>query len=346
MPQGIACQRFLSGLCLSIFAALFWCANSLHGVTSETKEDILQDPQFKRGFAVRAAMVPPEGKASDPLYFESAGAILPYGAKDKPVWRLAQWYSHYNLLNATPERLQSGSTRFFDGAKSVTFGESGTSEADLTLALNGRTEWNDVAPSTNSAWPHLIANQALQSSSLSEMKALPFHISYRLLRSDAHRGAGWDERRHTAQFILFLTVRNCNETSSGFGDYLWFGVPMYDARFSVPKEFQARDKGNAKKVGTNKFIFIPNGEKFSTVPAITGDWITVDHDLLPLILKAVESAWSEGFLLDSRDIKDYRLGCITINWEVTGPVDVAMQLRDLRIAQVRSSELSHRDIAR
>jgi hypothetical protein len=39
-------------------------------------------------------------------------------------------------------------------------------------------------------------------------------------------------------------------------------------------------------------------------------------------------------LPDSRDAGDYQLGSINCGWEVTGPLDVAMQIRGLRLQAV------------
>jgi hypothetical protein len=39
-------------------------------------------------------------------------------------------------------------------------------------------------------------------------------------------------------------------------------------------------------------------------------------------------------LPDSRDAGDYQLGSINCGWEVTGPLDVAIEIRGLRLQAV------------
>jgi hypothetical protein len=36
-------------------------------------------------------------------------------------------------------------------------------------------------------------------------------------------------------------------------------------------------------------------------------------------------------LLDSQDLADYKIGGMNMGWEVTGPFDVAVQVKDLKL---------------
>lgn len=57
----------------------------------------------------------------------------------------------------------------------------------------------------------------------------------------------------------------------------------------------------------------------------------IDRDILPLMHEALKAAWVRGCLLESRNLTDYRLGSISIGWEVPGPLDVEMQVRGLSL---------------
>ena len=258
---------------------------------------LVEDARFARGLRVLEAT---------PGVRRPAGSIQPPGASGGPVWSAAQWYSRYNLAAARSERMPSGSTRFFDGAKAVTFGAPGSVEEDIILALNGHTEYGERAPEKGQPWPHLLVEEELTAHPrLSGLRSVPFGIEYRLLKSDAFHLPGWDEHRHTAQFVLYLTIQNGNRESAGFGDYLWFGVPMYDARYRLPMRHTAPDRGTALKRGTGKFIFNPAGEAYASKPAKDGDWVSIDRDLLPLMRESVEAAWSAGYLPGSHKTEDY-----------------------------------------
>jgi hypothetical protein len=59
--------------------------------------------------------------------------------------------------------------------------------------------------------------------------------------------------------------------------------------------------------------------------------VAFDVDLLPIVKDALEAAWERGFVSDSRDLADYRLGGVSIGWEVPGTFDVALQIRDVSL---------------
>lgn len=302
-------RRFLAGIASAPF------------LRSASPQPLLDDTRFERGLKV---WLPAPGAHT------LAGVIKPPGATGEPVWGVAQWYSHFNLANAKREALPSGASRFFDGAKSVTFGAD-----DVIFALDAHKEYGERAPEKGDAWPHLLVERdLLQHPVLPTLHAVPFHIEYRLLKSQAFHTPGWDPQRHTAQFLLYITLRNGNHDSPGYHDYLWFGVPMYDARYALPKRHTAPDKSSAKKAGTGKFIFSPGGEVYATKPAKDGEWVTIDRDLIPLMRESLEAAWSAGYLLGSRRPDDYEIGNMNMGWEVTGPLDVAMQVRGLSLAAV------------
>ncbi|MCX6887778.1 MAG: hypothetical protein NTX27_22390, partial [Verrucomicrobia bacterium] len=61
------------------------------------------------------------------------------------------------------------------------------------------------------------------------------------------------------------------------------------------------------------------------------EWITIDKDLRPLFLEALQTAWQRGFLNESHDLADYGLTGMNMGWEVPGLFDVAVQVRDLSL---------------
>lgn len=286
---------------------------------------LLDDTSFRRGFRVWS---PKAGKKV------AQGVIRPGGAAGAPVWGLAQWHSRFTLAGAQPERLAGGAVRFADRAKAVTFHPPG-GKAAIAFALAGSIEYGGAAPRRGDPWPHLLAQRRLKAHpAVTDMAALHFAIRYRLVKAAVHRPDGFDPRRHTAQFVFFLTVQNRNRQSAGFGDYFWFGIPLYDARYRLPPAHKAVDRGSDRKPATGKFIFTPGAKRYTSRSAHDGDWVTIEKDILPLVREGLETAWRRGYLGDSRDRADYRLGGMNTGWEVTGPLDVAMQVGGLRLEAV------------
>jgi hypothetical protein len=151
-------------------------------------------------------------------------------------------------------------------------------------------------------------------------------VEARLTRSrNLHQG-DYSPDTHAAQFQIFFTVQNRNRRSPGFGDLVWFGVPIYDNRDRFPKAFKARDFG-----GTAKFIFTPDGKTFTSQSAHDGAWVVIDKDLLPLMRDALATAWKRGFLKGSSDLSDYSIGGMNMGWELPGTFDVEMDIRRLSL---------------
>jgi hypothetical protein len=290
-----------------------------------TTTRLLTDTRFERGFIVWSPK---------PGSHVQQGMIRPDETAPKPVWGLAQWHSRYTLWEVAPERMPGGAIRFSDGAKSVTFFPKG-GEADIALGLQGNLEYEGKAPKPGDPWPHLLAERKLATQpAVTELEALPFFVQYRLVKETVSRPDGFTPQRHTAQFVFYITVQNRNRESSGFGDYYWFGVPMYDTRQRIPKPHKAMDVGSDRKPATGKFIFNPGGERYTKQSAHDGQWVTIDRDLLPLVREGLETAWERGYLKDSHDPADYRLGGMNTGWEVTGTIDVEVQVRGLRLDAV------------
>ena len=303
---------------------------SCRAEANEGAVKLLDDTRFERGFTV---WDPAPGK------HVKSGSLRPSEGRQEPVWGLAQWYSRFDLAEARPERMASGAVRFFDGAKAVTFGAANSDEADAVFALNGRTEYDGRVPRQGDPWPHLLAERSLLAHpALSEITAVRFRISCRLTGSETPKPPGWDDRRHVGQFVFYLSVQNRDRRSPGSGDYLWFGLMLYDSRYRMPPGYAAPDRGSARKLGTGKFIFQPACIRYTDASLHDGDWVTIDADLLPLIREGLTSAWDAGFLADSRRESDYRLGGMNMGWEVTGPLDVAVQVRGLHLEATLADE--------
>ncbi len=282
--------------------------------------ELLQDPTFRQGFAL---LDPTPGKrvVQGELRGTAEGA--------KPVWDLVQWSSRHPALGSQV-RLSDGSLRYANPAKEVIIGPAGGDRSDLTLCVNGSAEYGSRARRQGEPWAHLLVEQSIsRSPTVAELRQLVLRIEVRLLRSQLHRTDDYTPDLHAAQFQLFLTVQDRNRGSTGYGKFLWFGVPFYDDRYRDPPGHVARDTA-----GSDMFIYTaPSGEFFAGSAHDRG-WIRVDQDLVPLIRKGLESAWQRSYLSESRELADYRITSVNLGWEVPGILDVGMETRGLSLRAV------------
>lgn len=258
------------------------------------------------------------------------GRIAGVSETSEPVWGLAQWSSREKLPPDSQRTLASGALRYANAAKSVTFGRPGTAEADLSLAVNAGVEYDDHIRKRGEPWPHLLVEQRFENPpALSELTQVHLHIEARLTASRRLDLPGYSPHLHAAQNQLFFTLKNCNQASAGYGQLLWFGVPLYDDRARITKAYRAQDVG--KDDASGMFIYTVAGEEFTTQSLHDMQWVTIDKELLPFMREGLTTAWQAGFLQDSQSLADYRITSMNLGWEVPGVFDVEMQYRNLSV---------------
>jgi hypothetical protein len=194
-------------------------------------------------------------------------------------------------------------------------------------------------------WPHLLAETALTDTRhpaercrVETLRRLDVSLECRLTEfADRHPGA--DPALHAAQFQLFLYVQNLNTESPGYGDMLWFGIPIFDNRHPASGERYQRDGG--KPDASGKFIYMlpthacqPRGSTFfkrgKIAAAPDAGWTAVRADLLPWILRAYTLARRSGYLATTEPADLYVSG-LNLGWEMPGTYDAAMQVRGFSI---------------
>lgn len=291
--------------------------------------NLLRDTRFENGFEINA---PKPGK------HVTMGVFQPPGATGKPVWRLCQWNSAFDLSLSKPEILDTQTIRMANEAKSVTI--SSNTSNDLILALDSRPEYRGKARTKGQAWPHLLVEQSVQPIVLfKDVSRISFTIDARLLTNACVKLDGYTRNLHTAQFPMTFIVQNRNKQSKGFGDFIWFCVPLYDERKPFSDLYAAQDTADPSA----KMIYTPPSKTFSQQTLHDGNWGTFSHtNLCPLFTEAIALAQKRGYLKESPDMDDFAISSINIGWEVTGINNVAIQIRNLDIkADRRKQEQLH-----
>ncbi|MBE0540925.1 MAG: hypothetical protein IH623_06030 [Verrucomicrobia bacterium] len=283
------------------------------------ERELIRDPHFRNGFLL---LEPKPGKRV--VYGEATDA----SASAKPVWDLCQWSSRFPLEAGRAKRSPGGSLFFTNAAKRVCLGTPGGAGADLSLGVNASVEYAGRArKSPSEPWVHLLVQQELeQPPSLADLASCRFQVEARLAHSKLFRTDDYTPARHAAQFLIFLTVANRNPQSPGYGQYFWFGIPLYDDRERIVPAYQAKDFGDTKM-----FIYMPASDVFTKQSTHDGQWVRFAKELLPLMREGLAAGWQRGFMAGSRDMADYRVTGIVIGWEMPGIFDVELQLRNLSL---------------
>ena len=277
---------------------------------------LLEDCHFQGGFQV---LNPTHGKA----VVESK---LVLDQNSKPVWQLAQWHSRYSIADVELHNPIPDKYVFGNPAKKVIIGKPDSDWADLTLALNSEVEYKGRYRKSDEPWPHLLVSQGIveRCPSLADIKTLSFHLEAKLNYCQTEKKSGYDPALHCAQIPGVLIVQNRNRTSPGYGDFLWFQIPVFDDRYEFSPVMTMQDCADSSQ----KMIYSPGARAYLTEPVKAGHWVTIDRDIYPLVLIALETAWNKGYLKDSIELADYKITSVILGWEVTGLNRVSMQFRN------------------
>lgn len=288
---------------------------------------LISDNRFQAGVSV---MNPTGGAVEGPLQFTTKSG--------PPTWTLAQWLSHASIYGTTPAILSTGAYKWSNAYKYVTISPLNTTDSDLTLYVDSIAEYGGVyRDGSTKDWPHLLVAQGITSGTgaygdnspaLSNLSELNFNLDANLKSAYNQYTSGYNSSRHAAQFLVYFTVQNRNKLSAGYGKYIWFGLTIYDDRYPLPNLHVSND------AGTQTLIYNIGIQPFTSTGLSVGVWKNIHGDILPHIKAALQKAWDLGYLGDSHNLADYKLGGMNMGWEVPGLSRVTMQVRYFRVEAV------------
>lgn len=314
MGNNISTGFFRSRILLWLFCFL---AITIHAQAKEVC--LLNDPDFKKGVKIYD---PIEGKGHKQI-----GKLTGADNSTPPVWGLSQWNTS-SPFSGTPAPAQKNSNfiKYKSGSKEIIFGEGGTNYADVTLKLNSIMEYRQSERQPGVRWPALYLWQKIKEGpSLAQLTKVRFVMDARLLSSNnLHPQESYDRKREAAQFTVFLTLQNMNKSSSDFGKYIWFGIPVYDNRNEFPPSHEQKDKF------TNKFISMMDVRLLKGASLTSGAWVHFEGNLIDEMRNSFQHAIGKNFFPDST-FTDMYVRSINIGWEIPGTFESEMQFRNLDV---------------
>lgn len=320
---------------LSLCLLLVGCAT--HAYDPYAPHNLLPDPTFSKWLSLRG-LGQPDDDGEIKGVFRTAD---PVGA---PVWTLGQWASKMSLADSSVTRQKQLDAHRFEIANPTKRVEVDCRKGEVALGLFASACYGHPRQAGES-WPHLLMQTDLtnvrfpaDSCRVANLKRLDIALSCRL-EAFADRQPGADPQLHAAQFQLFLYVQNLSRDSDGYGDMLWFGIPVFDNRHAVSEEHASRDGGKADASG--KFIFsmpskafMVDGKGFFKNGQIQAGpdtrWVEVRVNTAPWIDYAFKLAQRSGFL-KTTEYKDLYVSGLNVGWEMPGTYDAVMRVRDFSL---------------
>lgn len=314
-----------------IFAILFILFQNQH-LPAEAI-DYLNTNEFAYGFNLTTARPTDNPNILGTL-------ILPSLSKPEhePLWNLAQWATNFPLSAGIFNKEGETTWSAINTAKKVVLHKRNNLWS-IILNCNGIVEYQGKLRKYGEPWPHLLIEKKFNEGIKITENKLDFNLKFKITSCicDEKLKESLDPTLHTAQISAFWTVKNNNPDSKDYKEFFWFGLPLFDARYSVPPEYINPDKGSVYT--TNKLITVIDGKRFYNENTGDGNWKILSVCLNPLLEEALSNGQSRGYLTNSH-IEDFILTSFNLGWEITGPYNAEVEIQNLslKISEIENNQ--------
>lgn len=301
-------SKILLGTLISLFFILSAACSTLKK-DSDNRNELITDRSFQHGIEI---------SGNDSAYPLPIDTMFPFGNSPvKPLWRLAQWGSKF-LINSGSFSKKSDSIIYYGKSKKISFFKKNINITEIGLEVLGSKEFK-TPRKLNEEWPHLLLEQYINSDfKLCELEVLEYSASFKLDYCFNFMGETFNPELHTAQFTQYFTIQNMNKESKGYGDFFWFGIPVYDYRYKYIKLYAEQDLG--KDDATKKFIYSVSSSDIFDGNLHENNTINISSNIYPHIQKGFETAKQRGYLPETT-FNDLSVTSMNVGWEVPGIFD-------------------------
>jgi hypothetical protein len=279
-------------------------------------KEIINDLKFNDGFELHHV---------DKLITDRPIAIfnLKNTTKNYPSWQLAQWCSKYNLANGTEKIKQNSTYEIADESKKVTVNvETG----QISLELNASNEYTTPRREGEN-WPHILIEQDFKyKPKIFNCKKIFIELDISLDKVKNCQPETITDI-HTAQLSWYFALSDKSETK-GKNDFIWFGIPIYDFRYSEIQPYLMQDGG--KQENTGKFIYGLGTKNYMDKPFKVNDRIKIKLDVSSYMKEALKIAKQRNYLLNS-ELKDIVINNTNLGWEITGTFDAELTIYNISV---------------
>lgn len=250
-----------------------------------------------------------------------------------PFWSVRQWWSRFEITDAELKKSEDGLKYYKDDGKLFGMFQNQGANA-LRLEVYGEKEY--LSPRKNGeAWPSLLLEcdfTKITAKKIASFERLVYSMDVRINYAENKMGKDFNSSMHTGQTTAYFTVQNLNRESKGYGDYIWFGIPIFDARYEFPTAFHMQDGGKAD--ATDKLIYVMGGPEFLRTYYDKNpkdkEWAHCQINILEHIKAALKVAHLNGFMKDTT-YEDMRIGAFNIGWEIQGTFNCSMDIKNISL---------------
>lgn len=284
--------------------------------------ELLDDTSFSNGFALKGVSTTMGSTIVRNLTADNVDA--------KPNWQMAQWWTKYDMQYADYEKV-NGVHIYSNESHEVRIDNQNNS---LYMKLLASKEY-DHPREAGENWPHILIEQNCQNPVfVSTVSKVVVSLDFKIIRADNMMDpTEYNAGNHAAQFLWYFTLQNITTENSNpeevgtYGDFLWFGVPLYDSRHpNGIDEYKHVDSGFVG--ATNKLIYGMSNKTYLDLPLEMNKEYHIELDILPYLKEAFIYGKMNG-ALENAQWGNMRLGYMNFGWELPGTFDVESEIRNI-----------------
>lgn len=291
--------------------------------------ELLEDPTFSNGFNLLGISPVEDGRN---IYKHLNYGDTVDSTKD-PVWFMAQWWTPYDVSDGT---YRTEDTTHIYETESRTISVDPTNDGYLRIDLSSKKEYGDQDRVSGQSWTHALIEQNFKESvGMSELKSLVVTLDVTIhYVHNMHEEGTYDPNMHAAQFLWYLTLQNIvpedadTDEVGQRGDYLWFGIPIYDNRADFISESAHVDQGAAGT--TNKLIYSMSSKNYFDEKIQFEKQYHIEVDVLPFLKEAFVYAISNNALVNAQ-FENMQIGYMNLGWELPGTFEVGSTIQNISI---------------
>ena len=293
---------------------------------------LLEDPTFSTGFQLLGISPVVDGRTIQ-KHLDYNGEALP---STRNVWFMAQWWTPHDVKNATYQKINGVHTYT---TESRTLHMNPSDNGYLRIDLNASKEYIDGPRESGEPWTHALIEQTFNESvGMSELASLILKLEVTVNSVENKTGDAYDPGKHAAQLLWYLTLQNVvpedsdpNEVGTR-GDFLWFGIPIYDNRTDFIAQSAHLDQGGPGT--TNKLIYSMSSRNYFDEKIQMGKTYQIEIDVLPYLQEAFLYAINNNALVNAQ-YQNMQIGYMNLGWELPGTFDVSSTFRGISIKAIK-----------
>ena len=300
----------------------------------EEEISFLADRKYENGFGIMG-MDTTLGR-ENLGYFDYGASV---NAQSDSVWQIGQWAGKSNFATEyTETETEDGGWDYVAGGKHLRVNpQTGV----LTLGVDASQEYDHPRLSGEN-WVHnLLEQNFAEPQNVEDCKHIYVKMKFRVDFCEKQMtNEEFNPNLHRAQLLWYITFQNLpedtvydeetGEWSEGRrGDYLWFGVPLYDSNLLKQEESCSFDNG------TGQYIYGLDNSWYLNVPIEMGETCEFSFDILPYVKRGMEIIQSRGGLVNVQ-YENLYVNYMNMGFEVHGTFNIQATFDYLDITYVKN----------